>query len=81
MITILDHFLNSLAYPKSSFPTETQGLKHFPLAEFAANNVISVSIGFTLFYLNVGSHPTMLTTLLVGGKHKAQSEAVEVTLE
>ena len=34
-------------------------VQQLPLAEFAANNAISVSIGFSPFYLNVGIHPTL----------------------
>ena len=56
-------------------------VQQLPLAEFAANNAISVSTGFTPFFLNAGSHPTMPSSLLAGGKPKTTNEAVQVTLE
>ena len=56
-------------------------VKQFLLAEFAANNAISVSIGFTPFYLSVGTHPSRPTSLVANGLPKATNEAMEVTLE
>ena len=46
------------------------------LAEFATNNVILVSIGFTPFYLNMGAHPSMPTLLLAGGSPQSTNEAL-----
>ena len=34
------------------------------MAEFVANNAVNVSTGFTPFFLNGGSHPTVPGTLL-----------------
>ena len=56
-------------------------VQQLPLAEFAANNAISVSTGFSPFYLNAGIHPTMPTSLMTGGLPKTTNEAVQVTLE
>ena len=56
-------------------------VQQLPLAEFATNNAISVSTGFSPFYLNAGIHPTMPTSLMTGGLPKTTNEAVQVTLE
>ena len=61
--------------------TPHTGVQQLPLAEFAANNAISVSTGFSPFYLNAGIHPTMPTSLMTGGLPKTTNEAVQVTLE
>ena len=39
--------------------------KRLSLAEFAANNSISVATGYTLFFLNSGEHPTLLEHLVI----------------
>ena len=39
--------------------------KRLSVAEFAANNAINVSIGYTPFYLNAGEDPALLENLLV----------------
>ena len=54
---------------------------HMCIAEFAPNNAISVSTGFSPFYLNAGIHPTLPTSLMVGTLPKTRNEAVQVTLE
>ena len=38
-----------------------------PLAEFAANNAVNSSTGFSPFYLNSGDHPVLPTSILRGG--------------
>ena len=52
-----------------------------PLAEFAANNAVNVSTGFTPFYLNSGQHPVIPTMLLARGQPKSSNEAVKEALE
>ena len=56
-------------------------VQQLPLAEFAANNTISVSTGFSPFYLNAGIHPILPTSLMTGGLPKTMNEAVQITLE
>ena len=56
-------------------------MQQFPLGEFAANNALSVSTGFSPFYLNVGIHPILPTSLMAGGIPKTMNETVQVTLE
>ena len=52
-----------------------------PCIEFAANNALLVSTGFSPFYLNAGIHPILPTSLMTGGMPKTMNEAVQVTLE
>ena len=52
-----------------------------PLAEFATNNGVNVSTGFTPFYLNSGQHPVIPTVLLARGKPKSSNEGVKEALE
>ena len=56
-------------------------VQQLSLAEFAANSAISVSIGFSPFYLNAGIHPILPTSLMTGGFPKTTNEVVQVTLE
>ncbi len=42
-----------------------QWSKQLSLAEFAANNSVSVSTGYTPFFLNTGDHPALPDSLLV----------------
>ena len=56
-------------------------LQQLPLVEFATNNAISVSTVFSPFYLNVGIHPTLPTSLMTGGLPKTTNEALQDTLE
>ena len=52
-----------------------------PFSEFAANNAVNVSTGFTPFYLNSGQHPVIPTMLLSRGKPRSSNEAVKEALE
>ena len=46
-----------------------------------ANNIVSISTGFTPFYLNTGAHPTTLVSMMHGGTSKGlQNEAVKEML-
>ena len=54
-------------------------VQQLPLAEFAANNAISVSTGFSPFYLNAGIHPILPTSMIMGGLPKTTNEAMQVT--
>ena len=56
-------------------------VQQLSLAEFAANNPISVNTGFIPFYLNAGTHPSMLISLLARGLPKSTNEVVCITLE
>ena len=57
-------------------------VQQLPLAEFAANNAVSISTGFTPFYLNTGAHPTTLVSMMHGGaSNGSQNEAMMETLE
>ena len=51
--------------------------QYLALAEFAANNVVNVAIGYTLFYLNSGDHPIVPSILLHGGDASSHEEAVQ----
>ena len=75
-IRVLEYFLQP--YVEHRPPTWVDQL---PLAEFAANNAINVSTGYTPFYLNQGSHPAIPSSLLVGGLPKVSNQAVEEALE
>ena len=46
------------------------------ITKLAANNAILVNIGFIPFYLNLGIHPTLPTSLMVGGLPKTMNEAM-----
>ena len=52
-----------------------------PLAKFTVNNAITVSTGYSPFYLNQGSHPLAPNTLLAKGKPKVSIEAIKEALE
>ena len=56
-------------------------VQQLPLAEFAANNAISVRARFSPFYLNAGIHPILPTSLMTDGLPKTTNEVVQVTLE
>ena len=56
-------------------------VQQLPLAKFAANNAISISTGFSPFYLNAGIHPMLPMSLMTGGLPKTTNEAVQITLE
>ena len=76
-IRVLENFLRP--YIERSPHTWVQQL---PLAEFAANNAVSISTGFTPFYLNTGAHPTTPVSMMHGGASKgSQNEAMKETLE
>ena len=47
------------------------------------NNAVSISTGFTPFYLNTGTHPTTPVSMMHGGAASkgSQNEAVKETLE
>ena len=51
------------------------------LAEFAANNAVNISIGYTPFYLNQDSYTAIPSSLLVGGLSKVSNQAAEEALE
>jgi hypothetical protein len=50
------------------------------LAEFAANNAISVATGYTPFFLNSGNHPILPTTL-ISGQGSSRVESVQIMVE
>ena len=57
-------------------------VQQLPLAKFAANNAVSISTGFTPFYLNTGAHPITPVLMMHSGASKgSQNEAVKETLE
>ena len=57
-------------------------VQQLSFAEFVVDNVVSISIGFTPFYLNTGAHPTTSALMLHGGMHKgSQNEALKKTLK
>ena len=76
-IRVLENFLRP--YVERSPNTWVQQL-HF--AEFVANNAVSISTGFTLFYLDISTHPTTPVSMMYSGASKgSQNEAVKETLE
>ena len=58
-IRVLENFLRPYIEHRPSTWTS-----QLPLTEFAANNAVNVSTGFTPFYLNFGQHPVIPTMLL-----------------
>ena len=60
-IQTLENFLRPYV---ERHPTEWS--RQLPIAEFAANNAVSVATGFSPFYLHSGDHPLMPTALLQG---------------
>ena len=76
-IRVLENFLRP--FVERSPHTWVQQL---PLAEFAANNAVSISTGFTPFYLNTGAHSTTPVLMMQGGASKSsQKETVKEMLE
>ena len=76
-IRVLENFLRP--YVERSPHTWVQQL---PLAEFTANNAVSIGIEFTPFYLNTGAHPTTPVSMMHGGTSKgSQHETVKEMLE
>ena len=77
MIRVLENFLRP--YVERNPHTWVQQL---PLAKFAVNNAVSISSGFTPFYLNTSAHLTTPVSMLYGGTSKgSQNEVVKETLE
>ena len=56
-------------------------VSQLPLADFAANNTVNVSTGYSPFYLNQGSHHLVPNTLLAKGEPKVSNETVKEALE
>ena len=75
-IHVLENFLQPYIEQRPSIWTV-----QLPLAEFATNNAINVSTGFTPFYLSSGQHPIIPTMLLTRGRPKSWNEAVKEALE
>ena len=76
-IRVLENFQR--LYVERSSHTWVQQL---PLTKFAANNTISISTGFTPFYLNTGAHPTTLVSMLhVATPKGSQNKEGKETLE
>ena len=71
-IWVLDNFLQPYVEHRPS-----SWVNQLPLAEFAMNNAINVSI----FYLNQSSHPLVPNTLLAKGEPKVSNETVKEALE
>ena len=59
MIQTLENFLRPYVERNPSEWTQ-----HLALAEFAANNAVSMATGYSLFYLNGGEHPIVPSTFL-----------------
>ena len=75
-IRVLENFLRPYIEHRPSTWTS-----QLPLAEFATNNAVNVSTGFTPFYLNSRQHPVILTMLLSRGRPRSSNEAVKEALE
>ena len=76
-IRVLEKFLRP--YVECNPHTWVQQLR---LAQFAVNNAVSISTGFTPFYLNTSAHPTTPVSMMHGGASKgSQNEAVKETLD
>ena len=71
-IQTLENFLRPYV---ERHPTEWS--RQLPIAEFAANNAVSVATGFSPFYLHSGDHP-LLPTALLQGDVSTPMEAVHV---
>ena len=70
---LMDYFLQH-----SVEQTAHTWAQQLSLAEFAANNTILVSTGFSPFYLNLDIHPTLPTSLMAVGFPKTTNESVQV---
>ena len=55
----------------------TEWSRQLPIAEFAANNAVSVATGFSPFYLHSSNHP-LLPTALLRGDESTPMEAMHV---
>ena len=50
------------------------------LVEFAANNAVNVSMGYSPFYLNSGDHPLVPSVFMHGGGVSSKIEVVQTML-
>ena len=75
-IRVLENFLRPYVEHRPSTWTA-----QLPLAEFAANNAVNVSTGYTPFYLNSGQHPLIPAMLLARGTPKSSNAAAGEALE
>ena len=72
MIQTLENFLRP--YVERHPQTWSQ---YLALAEFAANNVVNVGVGYSPFYLNSGDHPLVPSVLMHGRGVSSKIEAVQ----
>ena len=76
MIQTLENFLRP--YVKRHPQTWSQ---YLALAEFVANNVVNVAMGYSPFYPNSGDHPLVPSVLMHGGGVSSQIEAVQTMVD
>ena len=76
MIQTMENFLRSYVGRRPAGWSQ-----HLALAEFAANNAVSVAIGYTPFFLNFGDHPIVLLILLHGRDVSSHVEAVQTMVD
>lgn len=68
-IPVIENFLRpSVEHRPSTW------VEQLSLAEFVANNAVNISIGYTLFYLNQGTHPITPSTVLAKGTPKGSNQ-------
>ena len=75
-IRVLENFLQPYIEHRPS-----TWVSQLPLVEFAANNAVNVSTGYSPFYLNQGSHPIVPNTLLAKGEPEVSNVVVKEALE
>ena len=76
MIQTLENFL--IPYVKRHPQTWSQ---YLVLAEFAANNIVNVVMGYSPFFLNSGDHPLVPSVFMHGRGVSSQVEAVQMMVD
>ena len=56
-------------------------MQHLALVEFAANNAVNVTTGYTPFFLNSGDHPIVPSILLHGKDVSTYVEAMQTMVD
>ena len=76
MIQTLENFLRPYVerYPQT-------WSEYLALAEFAANNAVNVTTGYSPFYLNSGDHPLVPSVFMHSGGVSSTIEAVQTMVD
>ena len=76
MIQTLENFLR--LYVERHLKTWSQ---YLALVDFAANNAVNVSTGYSLFYLNSGDHPLVPSVLMHSRGVSSKIEVVQTMVD